>query len=373
MMIRLRHILSLPAAFLSSGIAPAQTPEQEAEDRLLMEVVKRVVGFDMNAASPRVQAAVGRHLASSRGSKEYFAFVERHHVTSERDALLELAMNQAGNPTGANAFKTLLKLGQIDAVKAAIAAAPAQRHALLFDALSLSQDRQAAEVILQCIREQKAGPEMKAAALKSLGKSRNGENVLLAAVKENQLPPELRLAAGEVLAKSADTGIRTTAAELLPMPKSAGDKPLPPVAELVRRQGDSTRGKSVYGKFCLTCHKLGSEGIEFGPSLMEIGSKLAREALFESILDPSAGVSFGFEGWEVKTKAGDTYVGMIAGETDTELSIRVPGGIVIKTLKTDLAGRKKLPVSLMTPGLAAAMTEQELVDLVEFLTSLKKR
>jgi putative heme-binding domain-containing protein len=64
---------------------------------------------------------------------------------------------------------------------------------------------------------------------------------------------------------------------------------------------------------------------------------------------------------------------MIASETDAELSVKVPGGVIVKVAKPELASRNKLPVSLMTPGLASVMKEEEFVDLIEYLTALKKK
>ena len=108
-----------------------------------------------------------------------------------------------------------------------------------------------------------------------------------------------------------------------------------------------TNGHAVYAKICFACHKVNDEGIDFGPALSEIGSKLPKEALYASIIDPNAAISFGFEGWEVKTKKGDTYVGMVAGETDAELSLKTPGGVIVKTPKSEISARKKMDISLM--------------------------
>lgn len=370
--------LTLPLCLLLVGALHAQQPaadEQAANDKLTLELIKRVKDFDLSTASPKVKAAVGRFLEANRGSKEYFDFLDRYKVPEEKEKLLQFGVSKAGSTEGADAFKALIKLGQIDAIKSAVAAAAAEPAKVggLLDSLSLTQNREAAELVFGFVKDAKSTPELKSAAVRALGKSRNGENVLLAAVKKNELPQGLNLVAGEVLRASADPATKQAAAELLPMPKTQGDKPLPPVAELVARKGNAENGKTVYGKLCMTCHKVGNEGIDFGPALTEIGTKLPKEAIYTSILEPSAGISFGFEGFEVKTKKGDTYIGMIAGETDAELSIKVPGGIVVKTSKAELDGRKKLDMSLMTPGLAGAVTEQELVDLVEYLSALKKK
>jgi putative heme-binding domain-containing protein len=72
-------------------------------------------------------------------------------------------------------------------------------------------------------------------------------------------------------------------------------------------------------------------------------------------------------------KDGNQYLGIIASETDAELSLKVPGGIIQKCAKNAIAGRDKLTVSLMTPNLHTVMNGSDLVDLVEYLASLKKK
>ena len=41
---------------------------------------------------------------------------------------------------------------------------------------------------------------------------------------------------------------------------------------------------------CSKCHQINGTGTDFGPNLSEIGAKLAKKALYETILDPSAGI-----------------------------------------------------------------------------------
>ena len=113
--------------------------------------------------------------------------------------------------------------------------------------------------------------------------------------------------------------------------------------------------------------------IDFGPGLGEIGDKLAREAFYESILDPSGAISFGYEGFVVATKAGASYVGFVASDGESELGLKVPGGALVTLKREEIASQTPLPVSLMPAGLAATMSQAELVDLVEYLTTLKKK
>ena len=59
-------------------------------------------------------------------------------------------------------------------------------------------------------------------------------------------------------------------------------------------------------------------------------------------------------------------------ETGDELSLALPGGAAITYQKRDVAKRDKLPNSMMPSGVNQALTQEDLVNLVEYLASLKK-
>ncbi len=48
------------------------------------------------------------------------------------------------------------------------------------------------------------------------------------------------------------------------------------------------------------------------------------------------------------------------------------GGVITKYAKADVTMRTKMPMSQMLPNLQANLTQQDLVDLVAYLSSLKK-
>src|SRR5262249_4800754 len=147
------------------------------------------------------------------------------------------------------------------------------------------------------------------------------------------------------------------------------------ISELLKMNGDLKRGGEVFRRDtigCIKCHQVNGEGVDFGPNLSEIGPKLARDALYESILDPSAGISFGFEAWQIELKDGNEAFGLIVSETTEEIAVKAVGGIVTRYRKADVAKREQQKLSIMPAGLQQTMTTQELVDLVEYLSSLKK-
>jgi putative heme-binding domain-containing protein len=49
------------------------------------------------------------------------------------------------------------------------------------------------------------------------------------------------------------------------------------------------------------------------------------------------------------------------------------GGVVQKVKNNDIVERTKMKASLMPEGMHLAMSEKDLVDLVEFLSSLRKK
>ena len=73
----------------------------------------------------------------------------------------------------------------------------------------------------------------------------------------------------------------------------------------------------------------------------------------------------------VELKSGDEAYGLLASETDDELAIKDLTGLVTRYQKSDIAARTQLTTSIMPTGLTESLSAHELVDLVEFLQSLK--
>jgi putative heme-binding domain-containing protein len=167
--------------------------------------------------------------------------------------------------------------------------------------------------------------------------------------------------------------VRAEAASYLTGTTTTTAKKLPPMPELLAMKGDVTKGVTVFKNNCQICHQVNGEGMDFGPKLSEIGSKLPKEAQYLAILQPDAGVSFGYEGYEFKFKDGSTVAGIIASKTETDLQLKFPGGVTQNYKMADVVSMKKMDSSMMPAGLHDAMSTQELVDLVDYLASLKKK
>jgi quinoprotein glucose dehydrogenase len=139
--------------------------------------------------------------------------------------------------------------------------------------------------------------------------------------------------------------------------------------------GDPRRAQQVFADHpaaqCVRCHAVGnSGGADVGPNLAGIGTRLTREQILESLLEPNARIAPGYGTIGVTLKNGDRVDGMLRSETDTELVVIAGTPPAEKRIpKADVAQRTN-PVSAMPP-VGALLKLREIRDLVAGLASLK--
>ena len=268
----------------------------------------------------------------------------------------------------------MVKLGDRKLLETAVAAEDPQTGASAATALGYVGDPPAIDFLAQAIGNRKLAVPVRSAAAKSLARNRSGETLLLKMVTDKSLSDDLKFAVANVLHASRDAATREAAVEHLPLPAASAGTPLPPVAQLVTRSGNEQSGKAVFTAkgTCANCHKVAGEGKEVGPDLSEIGSKLSKEALYVSILDPNAGISHNYENYELVTVDGQIVTGLLVSRTDNEIRLKNAEAVELSFATEDVDEINKLALSLMPAGLQQNLTVEELVDLVEYLTTLKK-
>jgi putative heme-binding domain-containing protein len=324
---------------------------------------------------PEVKAALARSLASVRGTPKFVELVERYDVRDQLDELVRLAIEKPNETAGTEAARVAIAWGGAPRLGAVATGADgdgdAARRAITV--LSRNFSARVDSIVVGAVLDTSRGLELRRWAVQSLGNSYNGTQRLLALVQAGRIGAELKPAAGSVLF-SAGSEVREAAAKFLTPPPSTtlDGKTLAPLLTLAARTGDATTGRAVFQRSCTSCHVAAGVGTDFGPALTEIGDKLPKSGLYLAILDPSAGISFGYEGWTVRTRDGQTLVGMLSSETDDELTMKLIGGIQRKVPKSTIAERKRMDASLMPHGLERTMSEADLVNLVEYLSTLKK-
>ncbi len=358
---RLLILLCLPA--LLSAAEPSEA------DKRIVQTVQRLGSFDYAKASAKTKEAINRYLTATSGTAEYFQLVEKYSISEQKENLLTLAATSQGTPAGGQSVKLLYQLGLGTAVTEKLKTLPAAEAAPLAESLASIGSAETTPTATALLSEPATSTEIAMALVTGMARHAAGQASLLDLAKAGKLPEAVKASVASALATSTDEAVRTAAAAVIPMAAVAA---LPPVAELMQKTGDIPMGQTAYMSYCFVCHQVNGQGIDFGPALSEIGSKLPKEALYEAILKPSAAISFGFEGWTFMMKDGSQFAGIIASETDTEVSLKLPGGILQKCTKADITSRKKLEVSMMTPNLHTVMSQPDLINLVEYLASLKQ-
>jgi putative heme-binding domain-containing protein len=73
----------------------------------------------------------------------------------------------------------------------------------------------------------------------------------------------------------------------------------------------------------------------------------------------------------VQTRAGESYLGVIAEDTAIQLTLKMPGGVSKTILRADVIGSSSDGRSLMPEGLEGGLTTQDMADLLTFIETLK--
>ncbi len=342
------------------------------------------------AKSDELKAAVNGLLKDTKNVSVGLQLVAASGYTGAIDAIGDLIGNDAiPDAARLEAVRTLGKLPHKKSVQLlGTAFAFGKSEAMSLEAIrSLaaqvtgrgdSEPAKAALEALQLIVTGKgvAVPAMRQAAVEGLAGTRPGTGWLLALQEDRKFPADLAAFAGRLLRNSPFQGERNKAMILFPAPGKLDPKKLPPISELVKRTGNADNGKAILLKSitsevqCLKCHMVRGQGGQIGPDLSMIGKKASKENLYDSLLTPSKAIADQYLSWTLTGEDGQGITGLVVGETESTITVRDANG---KDYAFPAKGteRKKSLTSIMPEGLIATLTEDELVDVVEYLTKLQ--
>jgi len=348
----------------------ADTDQPQQASAIAVEALSRLKGVDLET-NPALKNAVLKVLEQVRGTSQFVQIVRDFKIKGQGKQLLELVMKNPKEPISVEATRLMLGEGDVDLIKEALAGTNA---ASMIGALSNIQEKEIVPLLLPIVTDSTREIGFRKLAVHGLTQVQEGATALLDLAKAQKLPDDLKLTASWELNSVRWPQVKAQAAEVFPPPQGKNSEPLPPISELVKLKGNPVTGAEVFRRGavgCIKCHQVKGEGTDFGPNLSEIGAKLGKDALYESILDPSAGISFGYEAWQLELKNGENAYGLLVSETEQELALKTIGGIVTHYKKSEIVKREKQKLSIMPSGLQQGMSRQELVDLVEYLTTLK--
>lgn len=145
------------------------------------------------------------------------------------------------------------------------------------------------------------------------------------------------------------------------------------LAKKAQATGNAARGAALFASAksaCVSCHKIGKLGGIVGPEMTAIGKQRTAEQLIESVLWPNRNIEEKFRVTQVLTNDEKVIRGYLSSEDERKLVILDPATGEKQTIAVnDIEDRKQVP-SLMPEGLVNAWTEEQVADLVSFLTDL---
>ena len=189
---------------------------------------------------------------------------------------------------------------------------------------------------------------------------------LMAALESGVVPIHaLSPARRQTLERSKAVGAR---AKKLFAKQADGDrmkayKSFKPVLKL---KADAAGGAKIFTRACALCHTHGSEGYAVGPDLTGLRNQPA-ETLLLHIIVPNHEVVGGNTMYEVDTKDGQTFAGLLAADTPAQLTLKLPLGFTKTLARSEVKAVRASPLSLMPNELEKTMTRQELANLIAFL------
>ena len=343
----------------------------EAELALFVasEAMNRLDARDMYADPENLRKLSGI-LDGLRGTQTFIAAVKRFRLEDRYPELLTLAQDHADSQLGVDAIQTLLALGGKELIREQLMAGEASRAVATAKVLGTARNRLVTDLLVALVGDENAALDLRRRAMASLVYV--APEIPAGWAQKGTLPAVLQEATAAAFHSHPNETARTAGAEVFPLP--GRHEPLPPVAELLTMQGDAVRGKQVFettGK-CITCHVAGKHGKDVGPALTDIGDKLTRQAILESILFPSAAVSHGYESYALQLEDGMLATGILVNDAADVVTLKEADGIERSYDQETVEAMIKQPVSLMPADLASILTAQELMDVVEYTTTLKK-
>jgi putative membrane-bound dehydrogenase-like protein len=141
-------------------------------------------------------------------------------------------------------------------------------------------------------------------------------------------------------------------------------------------KGDRERGELLFrhlqGASCVKCHSMDRSINGFGPNLSDIGLRSNPRHIVQSIVEPNAVITEGFNQLTIITDEGQVYSGVLLEESGLRLSLGQSNGERVDIPKNSIEERRKSSISAM-PDMSEFLTPQQVADLTVYLLSMQSQ
>ncbi len=296
----------------------------------------------------------------------------------ELESALLTALASTDGPTQQKIIDTLAAYDSQEVRKtlAALAKSPeAGKRVAATRAIASRRPRAAIPMIMQLLQDNKTSDAASAMVVSMLSR-KDLPPVLTQAIQKTALPTDI--------ARSLLRDVRVSGgqADLEKAIRKAGQleqakwKLTPDLQKLLiaemQNNGSASRGQEIYRRKslqCINCHAIGNAGGLVGPNLISLGGSSQPDYIVEALLNPSAKLKEGFTTLTVLTDEGEITNGISLGKNGDGLRLRLADGKEVQ-IALDTIEQTKPGKSLMPEGLLDSLPQQELVDLLTFMSAL---
>jgi putative membrane-bound dehydrogenase-like protein len=252
----------------------------------------------------------------------------------------------------------LLKLVQTDPLQEIRLAA--------VDALAAFDDANSAASLVSALPAQT--PAVRRRVLQSLLRTTSRAQALLAEIESGRLAAaELDPTHVQSLVSHKEATVRERALKLLAAAMPADrQQVLEKYKPALALAADATRGRVVFEKNCVTCHKIGDLGVNVAPDISDSRTKTPAQ-LLNDILNPNQAIDNNYVSYTVLTKDGKSETGIVATETAASITLRQPEGKTVLILRQEIDVLNSNGISLMPEGLEKNITIEQMADLIAFI------
>ncbi len=135
--------------------------------------------------------------------------------------------------------------------------------------------------------------------------------------------------------------------------------------------GDAARGQTLFTgdqARCSQCHVFRGQGGKVGPDLTDAGRK-GKADLYRSIAAPSAAIEPDYTTFTLATKDGQVFVGVVRAEGADAIRITDTNAKSTLVPRVKIQQIRQSTTSIMPVGLAGALGDAAIRDLIALLTS----
>ncbi len=140
--------------------------------------------------------------------------------------------------------------------------------------------------------------------------------------------------------------------------------------DLMKQPGSVEKGRLVFEKNCMTCHSVQGKGGQIGPNLNGAGA-LGEETLLRNVITPSAAMEPGYRLFRLMFKNGTLKEGYLVRQDASVIVLRRQDVADETIPQSEVQWSGYTQRSVMPDGLLEGLPEKDVVDLLQYLKTLK--